>query len=83
MPPKKIEVIEEELKQQAAKIDNKDEDQANLDCDQEPKPACADVVAVKPQPILTDERVNLIEALQRHRVGCMERIRNVQDEHAS
>ena len=83
MPPKKIEVIPEELKQEDAKLDIIDEDQANLDCDQEPKPACADVVAVKPQPILSDERVNLIEALQRHRAGCMESIRDVQVEHAT
>jgi hypothetical protein len=83
MPPKKIEVIQEELKQEDAKLDIIDEDPANLDCDQEPKPACVDVVAVKPQPILTDERVSLREALLRHRAGCLESIRDVQVEHAT
>lgn len=83
MPPKKIEVIEEELKQEDVKLDIIDEDAANMDCDQEPKPACVDLIAVKPQPILTDERVSLIEALQRHRAGCLESIRDVQVEHAT
>ena len=83
MPPKKKEGIEEELKQEDVKIDIIDEDQANLDCDQEPKPSGPDLNIVKPQPILTDERVSLREALQRHRAGCLESIRDVQVEHAT
>lgn len=83
MPPKKIQGIEEELKQEAVILDNEEEDPTNQDCDQETKPAGVAVVASKPQPILTDERVSLREALQRHRAGCMESIRDVQVEHAA
>ena len=38
---------------------------------------------MKPQPILTAVRVSLLEALERHRAACLDRIQDVQSEHNS
>jgi len=45
-----------------------------------PKPEKA-LVEVKPLPTLTNDRLPLKEALERHRAACLESIRDVQSEY--